>query len=264
MVFAEFCKAVGVRGLEVFLLIGAHPVLCLPGRAEEAGQRQVIQRGEILDLGVADVQHFQGDTVGKRRQIVDITAVGKLQELQLLAYPEGLQGFDGGTGDDQVAQLRHTGNKAGVGEPFVVADVHVHDILAVHQILAVAVKQTVAYPDGSGICKAGAGHVFAEPHTPDDLGSAPVVVPELGQKLVGEIAVVQHDPGAQGHDVQGLPELSFVFVPQLLVLEGQILRIVGRDIHTKQLKGVVDGGLGNGIHQRFHIGLGEGRLGSIH
>ena len=220
----------------------------------QMGQRQIIQRGQVQGVGIADVQHFQTFTVCQRREVLNILAEGDFQELQLLAVFKGRQILDGRTGYDDVFQVGHSRHKGNCVQEFIVADVHKLHIFTVNQVMAVIIYQAVHSPDGLSIRQAAAA--LAEVHPPDHLGFVPVVVPDFGQNIIGHLAVFQHEAAAILHQVQRKAHFLFPFVADFRILDVHFL-VGGGDGLAKEVKAVMEFYLRSGVHQGFDVLLGQ-------
>ena len=133
------------------------------------------------------------------------------------------------------------------------ADIHVFDPPAVLELRAGVVKNVVYGPDGLGV---GHGAVFAELDPPDQLRPG-IVCPDLGHLLTAEAAVVQDEGGAVRHDPESGAEGGDIRLRQAQVFECY-LGVVGGDGLIKKGEGIVEAGLGRGIHQGLNVGETQG------
>ena len=243
-------------------MLGKEAVLLVLGYAADAGgigsgaqmgQRQVVQRGQVKGMGVADVQHLQAFAACQRSQILNIFAESNLQEFQFLAVCEGCQILDGRAGEDAVFQIGHARHKIAAIQPFVVSKVHETDILAVIQVLAVIIHQVIGAADHLRIRQ---GAAAAEFHTPNYLGLLPVVVPDLCQNIVGDLAVFQHEALAVLQQIQRQPDFCLALVADLGVLDVHLF-IGGGDGGAKEIKAVVEDNLRCRFLQRLGILLAQ-------
>ena len=219
----------------------------------QVGQRQVVQRGQVFYMGVADIQHLQVLTIRQRGYIGNVFAEGDFQELQILAIAEGLQTLDGSAGNNHIFQALHTGNKVAAIQPLIVADVHVLGVLAVNQVMAVVVHQIIDRTDHFRIRQ---GAALTIGNTPDHLGLMPVILANLGQHIIGEVAIVQHKALAVGQQIQRKAQLRLSFVTHANILENDFFIGSGQGL-AEEFKGVVEYHIGSCRLQRLDIFLGQ-------
>ena len=244
--------AVGMLGLDLRPVAGgeAHPV----AGVDEAQhlQRQVLYRGQVVHPGVAQVQVLQPGAPGQGGDVRQVAAPGQLQKFQLLAVLQGGQVRDRGAGEDRDLQVRHIGAEADVAHLRIVAQVHVLDLGQVLEGAGVGVVHMVHRPQSVGV---GEPAALPYPYTPDHFGVR-VVVPDRGQDLIVDAAVVQQEIGAVGQQVQGLADLGLSLVADMDLFELHPLR-AGVDGLAEELEAVVDRCLGDGLAQGQDLVHGE-------
>ena len=143
-------------------------------------QRQLVQSGDILNLGKAEVNMRQTGAALQRGDILDITAVGQLQEDQLGVIGERRQVINGAAGKNDDFQIRHVGDEIDVSQLLVVTHVDILGFGAVFERLTVVIVYMVHSPDGIGV-----GEPAALPYVdaPDNFCPG-IVLTNLAQHLV--------------------------------------------------------------------------------
>ena len=132
-------------------------------------------------------------------------------------------------------------------------DIYIPGILAVDQILAVVVHQVIG---GADDLRIGHGAAAAEFHTPNQLGSVPVFLPDLGQQVIGDPAVFHHEPLAAFHQIQGCTQVIDAVIADVLAVDLHFL-VGGGELHAVEIEGIVEGRLGRGGLQQLHIFHGK-------
>ena len=231
-------------------------------QADKPLQRQAVQGHEAGHIGVAEVQIGQAFTAGQTFDVRQLIAVGQLQPGQLFAVFEAHQLLHGAAGGDEYLDIGHVAHKGQICQIFVVADIHIFDILAVAQVAAGVVGHVVNGPDGVGVGQGVVAVAYAEVDPPDHLRLVPVVLPDPRQDLVVQLAVVQQEAGAVVENIQSLTDLflsviadAVIFVLHGLVGGGQGLAEEG--------EAVAEGGAGVGILEPGHIRHAQ-RIAQLH
>ena len=242
--------AIGMLGSQsILLLLGQTAAATGVGSDRQMGQRQIVQRRQICNMGITDVQHLQIGAVSQRRYIRDVFTEGSLQQLQILTAAEGLQALDGRTGNDNIFQALHAGNEVAGIQPFIVADVHILGIFTIDQIVTVIVHQIVDRADNFRIRQSAA---LAIGHTPDNLGPATVVVTDLCHGLVGDLTVFQNKTLAILQKIQSIADGLLPFITDFGILDMNLFIRGGQGIAV-EIKGEIKYHIGHSFHQILHI-----------
>ena len=224
----------------------------LGAQADEPLQRQTVQRLIVGNAGEAEIQIGQTLAGRKAVDVFQLVAVGQLQPGQLLAVFKAYQFLGGAAGGDHHLQIGHTADEAQVSQILVVTDVHVFDPFAVFHGAAGVIGHVVHRPEGVRVGEQIVPAVHAEIHPPDHVGAIPEVLPDFGQHLVVQLAVVQDEPLAAVQHRQSLTDLAFPFVADGLVFVDDFL-VGGGNGLAEEGEAVVEHGVGGGVLEFCHL-----------
>ena len=232
-------QAVGMNRGETALFLRRDPLGAVV-LGEQGLDGNIVQGGQILDLGKADVHHFQLLALRQGGEVFNIAAEGRLKEFQLLAVGERRQVGDIGAGNDNGFQLWHSLQEGEVRKEghIVVSYVHEPHVLAVDQILGVLVRQLVGAADDLGIGHAAAAAVR---HAPDHLGLVPVVLTELRHAFIGDLAVFQHEAAAVLHQIQRQPGFRQSLLADVRILDVNLRGFGGGKGLAVEVEDIVEG-----------------------
>ena len=223
---------------------------------EQGLDGNIVQGGQILDLGKADVHHFQLLALRQRGEVFNIAAEGRLEEFQLFAVGERRQVRDIGAGNDNGFQLGHSLQEGEVRKEghIVVSYVHEPHVLAVDQILGILVRQLVGAADDLAIGHAAAAAVR---HAPDHLGLVPVVLTELRHAFIGDLAVFQHEAAAVLHQIQRQPGFRQSLLADVHILDVDFRGLGGGEGLAVEVKHIVERGFRGSLLQGLDVILGK-------
>ena len=139
--------------------------------------------------------------------------------------------------------------------------VDIFHILTVFELGNGAVGHIVNIAQNGSVRQAAA--LLGKVNAPDDLGPAPVFVPQLGKQLIVKAAIFQEEIVAVPQNSQGLPQLLFVFLPQALVPELDAF-IVRGDLLAEEVENIVKMGLRPRLEYRHVLGCQGGISIGIH
>ena len=118
--------------------------------------------------------------------------------------------------------------------------VDIFHILTVFELGNGTVGHIVDIAQNGSVRQAAA--LLGKVNAPDNFGSAPVFVPQLGKQLIVKAAVFQEEIVAVPQNSQGLPQLLLIFFPQALVPELDAFIIRG-DLLAEEVENIVKMGL---------------------